>query len=80
MAVQSRRTSFRDEQADNAADTLLTDDDTTGDLLKHPAFAGFSRLLLPSHDRTYDSRMRLQSIASLLPYHSPWMQARSSGD
>lgn len=70
MAVQSRGTSFKDEQADKATATLLTADDTIGDLLKHPAFAGFSRLLLPSDDGTYDGRMRLQSIGSLLPYHS----------
>jgi hypothetical protein len=70
MAVQSRGTLLRDEQADSATATLLTADDTIGDLLKHPAFADFSRLLLPSDDRTYDGRMRLQSIGSLLPYHS----------
>ena len=40
------------------------------DLLNHPAFAGFSRLLLPWDDRSYDSEMRLDSISSLLPYHS----------
>ena len=54
----------------NATATLLTADDTIGDLLKHPAFAGFSRLLLPRDGRTYDGHMRLQSIGSLLPYHS----------
>jgi len=58
------------EQANRAADTRLTVDDTIGDLLKHPAFAGFSRLLLPWDDRAYDGRMRLESVGSLLPYHS----------
>jgi acetyl esterase/lipase len=57
-------------KANSAADTRLTADDTIGDLLKHPAFAGFSRLLLPWDDRTYDGRMRLESVGSLLPYHS----------
>ena len=45
-------------------------DDTVGDLLDHPAFAGFARLLLPWDDRPYDRTMRLSNIASLLPYHS----------
>ena len=57
-------------QAHRATTTDLTVDDTIGDLLTHSAFAGFSRLLLPWDDRTYDGRMRLQSVASLLPYHS----------
>jgi acetyl esterase/lipase len=48
----------------------LTTDDTILDLLKHPAFAGFSRLLLPLDDRSYDNGMQLRSIGSLLPYHS----------
>ena len=48
----------------------LSADDTIQDLLDHPAFAGFARLLLPWDDRTYDSRMRLSKLGSLLPYHS----------
>ena len=48
----------------------LSVDDTVGDLLEHPAFAGFGRLLLPWDDRRYDTTMRLREIASLLPYHS----------
>ena len=40
------------------------------DLLNHPAFSGFSRLLLPWDDRSYDGEMRLSNISSLLPYHS----------
>ena len=53
-----------------AAGTHLTADHTIGDLLKHPAFAGFGRLLLPWDDRPYDGRMRLKDIGSLLPYHT----------
>ena len=53
-----------------AAGKHLTPADTIGDLLKHPAFTGFGRLLLPWDDRTYDDRMRLRSVGSLLPYHS----------
>jgi len=48
----------------------LTADDTIQDLLNHPAFAGFARLLLPWDDRPYDSGMRLRHVGSLLPYHS----------
>ena len=40
------------------------------EMLNHPAFAGFSRLLLPWDDRSYDGEMRLSDISSLLPYHS----------
>ena len=45
-------------------------DDTIGDVLKHPAFAGFGRLLLPWDDRHYEMTMRLREIGSLLPYHT----------
>jgi len=48
----------------------LSVDDTVGDLLNHPDFAGFARLLLPWDDRRYDPAMRLHEIGSLLPYHS----------
>jgi acetyl esterase/lipase len=44
--------------------------DTIGDVLRHPAFAGFARLILPSADRAYDEQMRLTRIGSLLPYHT----------
>jgi acetyl esterase/lipase len=45
-------------------------DDTIGDVLEHPAFAGFGRLLLPWDDRWYEMAMRLREIGSLLPYHT----------
>ena len=48
----------------------LTVNDDTGTLLKHPAFAGYARLLLPWDDRSYDERMPLKNIEALLPYHS----------
>lgn len=40
------------------------------DILNHPSFAGFSRLLLPWDDRSYDGEMQLGNISSLLPYHT----------
>ncbi len=48
----------------------LNADDSIRDLLGHPAFAGFARLLLPWDCRRYDETMRLSDIGSLLPYHS----------
>jgi acetyl esterase/lipase len=43
---------------------------TVGDLLRHPAFAGFAPLILPWDDRAYDEQMPLTRIGSLLPYHT----------
>jgi acetyl esterase/lipase len=43
---------------------------TIGDLLRHPAFAGFAPLILPWDGRAYDEKMPLTRIGSLLPYHS----------
>lgn len=48
----------------------LTAGDSIGDLLDHPAFAGFGRLILPWDDRAPDPGMRLSQMASLLPYHT----------
>ena len=43
---------------------------TVGDILRHPAFAGFARLILPWDGRAYDEGLALTGIGSLLPYHS----------
>jgi acetyl esterase/lipase len=43
---------------------------TVGDILRHPAFAGFGRLILPWDDRDYEEQMPLTRVASLFPYHS----------
>jgi acetyl esterase/lipase len=51
-------------------DGHLETGDTLRDMLEHPAFAGFGRLLLPWDDRRYDENMRLSEIGTLLPYHS----------
>lgn len=48
----------------------LTPESSLGDLMRHPAFAGFARLLLPWDDRGYDADMPLSGIAALAPYHS----------
>jgi acetyl esterase/lipase len=45
-------------------------DDRIGDVLNHPAFTGFGRLLLPWDGRSYDLKMPLRNIGSLLPYHT----------
>jgi acetyl esterase/lipase len=44
--------------------------DTIGTMLKHSAFAGFGRLLLPWDGRAYDTNMPLGEIGALLPYHT----------
>jgi acetyl esterase/lipase len=44
--------------------------DRLGDVLNHPAFAAFGRLLLPWDDRRYDPSMSLTDIGALLPYHT----------
>lgn len=48
----------------------LTVQSTVKDILGHPSFAGFSRLILPWDDRPYDENLPLTRIASLLPYHT----------
>ena len=40
------------------------------DLLNHPSFAGFGRLIMPWDNRAYDENMPLSNLGSLLPYHS----------
>ncbi len=53
-----------------ARGTWLKPDSTIGDILRHPAFAGFARRILPWDGRAYDASMQLGDVASLLPYHS----------
>lgn len=48
----------------------LSTDSSVRDLLNHPSFAGFGRLILPWDNRVYDENMRLSNLGSLLPYHS----------
>jgi acetyl esterase/lipase len=58
------------QQARAGRDAHLRVDSRLADVLHHPAFAEFSRLLLPWDGRTYDKDMRLSDVSSLLPYHS----------
>jgi hypothetical protein len=48
----------------------LSAENTIGDLLRHPAFAGFAGLLLPWDNRPYDEQTKQSAIGALLPYHS----------
>lgn len=48
----------------------LTIQSTIRDVLGHPAFAGFGRLILPWDYRAYDERLPITRIATLLPYHT----------
>jgi len=57
-------------QASGSSDAQLGVDSRLRDILHHPAFAEFGRLLLPWDGRTYDEDIRLSDIGSLLPYHS----------
>jgi hypothetical protein len=56
----------------------LNADDSIRDLLAHPAFAGFARLLLPWDGRRYDEAMRL-SLARVLRTEG-FGEALSCGD
>jgi len=65
-----RRTEVRAATMNGATTRALRVDDSVGDILDHPAFGGFARLLLPWDDRRYDTSMPLKSIGALLPCHS----------
>lgn len=51
-------------------DLHLSAQSTVGEILHHPAFAGFAPLMLPWDERAYDEQLPLTRIASLLPYHT----------
>jgi len=67
---QSNSDGTMSAQASGIRGGYLTIDASIGDLLHHPAFAGFGRLILPWDDRAYDSSVRLRDIGALLPYHT----------
>lgn len=58
------------KESSKNADGHLKTTDSLQRLLNHPAFKGFSHLLLPWDDRTYNENMPLTNIGSLLPYHT----------
>lgn len=47
----------------------LRPDNTVGDVLAHPAFAGFAERLLPWDDGRNDPTVKLSQTARLMPYH-----------
>ena len=70
VLADSRSDEIRKRTVIGSKGRHLNADDSIRDLLGHPAFAGFARLLLPWDGRRYDEAMRLSDIGSLLPYHS----------
>lgn len=60
----------RNDPSSTARVRPLTIDSRIDDLLKHPAFKSFGRLLLPWDDRPHDATLKLKNIGTLLPYHS----------
>lgn len=48
----------------------LRPEEHLGDLMDHPAFQGFSHLMLPWDGRDYDKATPLKAVGQLLPYHS----------
>lgn len=58
------------ERAKTTERRLLSATSTVGDILRHPAFSGYARRILPWDDRPYDEAMKVSDIAGLLPYHS----------
>jgi acetyl esterase/lipase len=48
----------------------LTTHETVRDIVNHPAFKGFSRLILPGDNNAYHDDTPLSNIRSLMPYHS----------
>ena len=45
-------------------------DSSIRDVVNHPSFKGFGQFILPLDNRAYDGNMQLNSVGSLLPYHS----------
>lgn len=58
------------ERTENTERRQLSATSTVGDILRHPAFTGYSGRILPWDDRPYDEATRLSDIGGLLPYHS----------
>jgi Esterase/lipase len=58
------------ERAETTERRLLSATSTVDDILRHPAFSGYARRILPWDDRPYDEAMKVSDIGALLPYHS----------
>jgi len=58
------------DRAESAERRHLSATSTVGDILRHPAFSGYARRVLPWDEHAYDESMYLSRISSLLPYHS----------
>ncbi len=48
----------------------LTTNDFVRDIVNHPAFKGFSRLILPEDNETRDYDTPLRNVRALMPFHS----------
>ena len=48
----------------------ITTNDTVRDIVNHPAFKGFSQLILPRDNDTYHYDTPLNNVRSLMPYNS----------
>ena len=48
----------------------ITTNDTVRHIVNHPAFKGFSQLILPTDNNTYYYDTPLNNVRSLMPYHS----------
>lgn len=57
-------------QMDQKSARHLSVNDSVGDILHHPAFAGFAARMLPWDGMVYDEKLPLRDVGSLLPYHS----------
>jgi acetyl esterase/lipase len=58
------------DRSSSAARLHLKVTDKLRALIEHPAFRGFARQLLPWDNRDYDADLPLNTIETLLPYHS----------
>ena len=60
----------RDTQTGEPRTRHLSTGSTLGELLRHPAFAGYALRLLPRDDVAIDETLPIAGIRTLLPYHS----------
>lgn len=70
MKTDGNTYEMANKESSKNADGHLKSTDSLRHLLNHPAFKGFSHLLLPWDEWTYDENMPLNNIGSLLPYHT----------